>query len=83
MEATCQRNPRQCRSNAARCLVLAKSAGKPEAQQVFIEIAELWNRLAAVTECDQTRLQGISEIEPSELRDALRNALKLRFGEYA
>ena len=76
-------NPRQCRSNAARCLVLAKRAGRPEAQQVFIEMAELWNRLAAVTECDQTRLQGISEIEPSELRDALRNALKLRFGEYA
>jgi len=76
-------NPRQCRSNAARCLVLAQSAGKPEAQRVFIEMAELWNRLAAVTECDQTRLQSISEIEPGELGDALRDALRLRFGEYA
>ena len=76
-------NPRQCRSNAARCLVLAKSAGKHEAQQVFIEMAELWNRLAAVTECDQAQVQAISEIEPGELHDALRNALRLRFGEYA
>ena len=76
-------NPRQCRLNAARCLVLAKSAGKPEAQQVFIEMAQLWNRLAAVTDSDPTRLQAISEIEPGELRDALRGALRLRFGEYA
>jgi hypothetical protein len=76
-------NPRQCQLNAARCLVLAKSAGKPEAQKVFIEMAELWNRLAALTECDQTRLQAISEIEPGELCDALRDALRLRFGEYA
>ena len=47
-------DPRQCHLNAARCLALAKRTQKPEARQVFTEMAETWNRLAAETECDQT-----------------------------
>ena len=76
-------DPRQCRLNAARCLALAKRVRKPEAQQLFIEMAETWNRLAAVTECDQKLLQAISEMELGEPYDALPNALRLRLGEYA
>jgi hypothetical protein len=76
-------DPRQCRLNAARCLALAKRTQKPEARQVFTEMAETWNRLAAETECDQTLFQAISEMELGEPYDALPNALRLRFGEYA
>ena len=39
-------DPRQCRLNAARCLALAKRVRKPEARQVFTEMAETWNRAA-------------------------------------
>ena len=46
-------DPRQCRLNADRCLALAKRLRKPEARQVFTEMAETWNRLAAVAESDQ------------------------------
>ena len=59
-------NPRQCRLNAARCSVRAKRARKPDTRQVFTEMAEMWNRLADVTECDPP-FQAISEMEPGEL----------------
>ncbi len=75
-------NPR-CRLNADRCLALAKRVRKPETRQLFIEMAETWNRLAAVTECDQTLFQAISEIERGEPYDALPSALRLRLGDYA
>ena len=74
-------DPRQCRLNAARCLALAKRVRKPEAAQVFTEMAEVWNRLAAETECDQTLVQAISEMELGEPYDALPNALRLRLGK--
>ena len=74
---------RQCRWNAARCLALADRVRKPEARQLFIEMAETWNALASLTECDQTLFQAISEIELGEPYDALPNALRLRLGEYA
>jgi hypothetical protein len=76
-------DPRQCRVNAARCLALAKRVRKPDARQLFIEMAETWNQLAALTECDQTLFQAISEIDLGEPYDALPNALRLRLGEYA
>ena len=41
---------------------VARRVRKPEARQLFIEMAETWNRLASVTECDQTLFQAISEI---------------------
>jgi hypothetical protein len=76
-------NPRQCRLNAARCLVRARRVRKSETRQLFTDMAEMWNGLAAVTECDQTPFQAISEMESGEPNDALPNALRLRFGEYA
>jgi hypothetical protein len=66
-------NPRQCRLNAARFLRLAKRVRKPETRQVFTDMAEMWNRLASVTECDQTL---------DEPHDALPYPLRLRLGEY-
>ena len=74
---------RQCRLNAPRCLALAKRVRKPEARQVFTEMAETWNQLSPKTECDQTLFQAISEMELGEPYDALPNALRLRLGEYA
>jgi hypothetical protein len=57
--------------------------GEPKARQVFREMAETWNRLAAETESDQTLFQSISEMELGEPDDALPTPLKLRLGEYA
>ena len=76
-------DPRRCRFYAARCFALAKSAREPKARQVFSEMAETWNRLAAETESDQTLFQSISEMELGEPDDALPTPLKLRLGEYA
>ena len=73
-------DPRQCRLNAARCLALAKRVRKPETRQLFIEMAETWNQLASLTECDQPLFQAISEIGFDEPYDALPNALRLRLG---
>jgi hypothetical protein len=75
-------DPRQCRLYAGRCLAIARRARKPEARQIFSEMAETWNRLAAEMEADQTLFQAISEMELSEPYEALPNALRLRFGEY-
>ena len=76
-------DPRQCRLNADRCLALAKRLRKPEAREVFTEMAETWNRLAAVAESDQTRFKAISETELGGPSEDLPKALKLRLGEYA
>ena len=76
-------DPRQCRVNATRCLALANRVRKPEVRQLFIEMAETWNRLASLAECDQMLFEAISEIGFEEPYDALPNALRLRLGEYA
>ena len=70
-------DPHQCRLYAGRCLALAKRAREPEARQLFTEMAETWNRLAAELEADQTLFQAISEIELGGPDDDLPNALKL------
>ena len=75
-------NPRQCRLNAARCLVRAKRVRNHDTRQVFSEMAELWNRLADVMECAPL-FQSISEMEPGELHNSLPKAVRLRYGEYA
>ena len=70
-------DPHQCRLYAGRCFALAKRARKPEARQLFREMAETWNRLAAEIEADQTLFQAISEMDFGEPHDDLPNALKL------
>jgi hypothetical protein len=70
-------NPRQCHLYASRFLALAKNARSPEARQIFAQMANTWNRLAA--EADQTLLQmqlGVPDDDPPQ-------DLKLRLGEYA
>ena len=76
-------NPHQCRLYASRFFALAKNARSLEARQIFAEMAETWNRLAAEAESDQTLLQAISERELGGPDDDLPHALKLRLGEYA
>jgi hypothetical protein len=75
-------DPHQCRLYAGRCLALAKRARKPRVRQVFTEMAETWNRLAAEMEADQPLLQA-SKMEFREPSDDLPNAVKLRLGEYS
>lgn len=76
-------NPHQCRLYASRFFALAKNARSREARQIFAEMAETWNRLAAEAESDQTLLQAISERELGGPDDDLPHALKFRLGEYA
>lgn len=76
-------NPHQCRLYASRFFALAKNARGWEARQIFAEMAETWNRLAAEAESDQTLLQAISERELGGPDDDLPHALKFRLGEYA
>ena len=76
-------NPHQCRLYASRCFALSKNARSWKARQIFAEMAETWNRLAAEAESDQTLLQVISERELCGPDDDLPHALKLRLGEYA
>ena len=73
-------------------MALAKRARRPETRQVFTEMVETWNRLAAETASDQTLFQrclkwnlipAMSEMDLAEPYDALPNDLKLRWGEYA
>ena len=73
-------NPRQCRLYASRFLALAKNARSPEARQIFAQMAETWNRLAAEAESDLTLLQMQLGV-PDD--DDLPHDLKLRLGEYA
>ena len=75
-------DPHQCRLYAGRCFALAKRARKRDARQVFTEMAETWNRLAAEFEADQTLFKALSEIELGGPDDDRPNALKLRLGEY-
>ena len=75
-------DPHQCRIFAARCLALAKRASRPDARQVFTDMAETWSRLAAETEAAQALFRTVFEKELSGSYDALPDTMKLRFGEY-
>ena len=70
-------DPHHCRLNAGRCLALAKRARKPEARQVFREMAETWNRLATEMEADRSLFPAISEMDFGEPCDALPQMAKL------
>jgi hypothetical protein len=70
-------DPNQCRINAARCSALSKRAWRPEVSQAFNELAEMWKKLAAETEADQTLYGALSEIELGEPYEILPRALKL------
>jgi hypothetical protein len=67
-----------CRMNAARCKALSKRAWRPEVSQSFSELAEIWNRLAAETEADDTLYRALAEIEFGEPYETLPRALNLR-----
>jgi hypothetical protein len=71
-------DPHQCRSNAARCLALARRARRPAARRTFAAMAETWNKLAAETESDQALLRAISEMELGEPYETLPFILNLR-----
>jgi hypothetical protein len=49
-----------------------------EMRQSYGLLAETWTRLPAQTECDETLLQALAEIEASEAHEALPLALQLR-----
>jgi hypothetical protein len=70
-------DPRQCRINGARCKALSKRAWRSDVSRSFNELAEIWNRLAAETEADDTLYRALAEIELGEPYEALPRALKL------
>ena len=72
-------DPHQGRFNALRYMSLAMRARRPEAKQVFTEMAETWQGLATETASDD----AFSELELAEPYDGLPNDLRLRWGEYA
>jgi hypothetical protein len=76
-------DPYQCRVYAARCSALAKRAWRPDVRQVFIEMAETWNRLAAEIEADQPLLVMLTELYRGEPYDDLLRALNLRKENYS
>ena len=75
-------DPTLCRSNAARCLRLARRARTPEARQNFLAMAETWKKLAAELGADQALLRALSELEfgtpQGEPYDVILSALNLR-----
>ena len=70
-------DPHQGRLNALRYMALAMR--RPEARQVFSEIAETWQILDTETASDG----AFSELDFAEPYDGLPNDLRLRWGEYA
>ena len=75
-------NPHQFRLYASRFNALAKNARSPEARQLFAEMAETWNRLAAEAQSNHTPLPSRPEVELGRPYE-LPNDLKLRLGEYS
>ena len=71
-------DPHQGLLNALRYKSLALRARRPEARQVFTEMAETWQRSAT-----ETASEAFSELELTEPYDGLPNDLRLRWGEYA
>ena len=71
-------DPHQGLLNALR-MSLAMRARRPEARQVFTEMAETWQRSATETASDE----AFSELELTEPYDGLPSDLRLRWGEYA
>ena len=80
---TCQQIPINAGCMQAASLRWQRTHGSREARQIFAEMVETWNRLAAEAESDQTLLQAISERELGGPDDDLPHALKLGLGEYA
>ena len=62
---------------------LQSAHGSRRREQVFTEMAETWNRLAAEAKSEQTPLQAFPEMELDGPHDDWPKALKLRLGEYA
>jgi hypothetical protein len=43
-------DPNECRANARLCLRRAQKAARPDTQQLFLDLAASWNRIAAELE---------------------------------
>jgi hypothetical protein len=59
-------DPHQCRVQAAQCMALSKRAGRPEVSQAFRELAEIWGKLAAETDADESLYRVLAEMELGE-----------------
>jgi hypothetical protein len=51
-------DPRECRANARLCLRRAQKTTRPDTQQLFLDLAASWNRIAAELEA----AEGFSHI---------------------
>jgi hypothetical protein len=70
-------DPDQCRLYAARYLALSERAWRPDAREAFIELAEIWKRLAAETASDQALFRALCEMDFGEPYEDLPRALHL------
>ena len=43
-------DPRECREHALHCLELAKTASSPQVKAKFLDLANMWTKLAAELE---------------------------------
>ena len=60
-------DPKECRQHALNCTLLAKEATAAQSKEIFQNLAQSWNRLAAELEDVQALLNALNEME-------LRNA---------
>ena len=60
-------DPRECRANARICLRRAQKAARPDTQQLFLDLAASWNRIAAELEAAEgftSLAQGLNGVTP-------------------
>jgi hypothetical protein len=66
-------DPKQCRSNAARCAELAVTAHTPQLRATFLDLSKNWEKLAIQLEDAFAKLTESEDIR-SRVRESLNEA---------
>jgi hypothetical protein len=67
-------DPKECRTHALNCMLLAKQATSEESKQTFLHLSRSWTRLVTELEDAQAFLKSLSEIkikQPPSLEDVV------------
>jgi hypothetical protein len=64
-EANMPGDPKECRTHALNCMLLAKQATNEESKRTFTNLARSWTTLAVELEQAQSLLHVLSEIDVS------------------
>jgi hypothetical protein len=62
-EANMPGDPKECRTHALNCMLLAKQATNEESKRTFTNLARSWTTLAVELEQAQSLLHALSEID--------------------